>query len=118
MSDGSVTAREPVGRVRRIVVCVGSVAYKWADDRLVTLELPHDLGGGPTLDVHSLGSLRAQLLGPSEHPVVRGASFRAGSDRVGWLILAEPEVGTAFNAETDSLVETVADRLGALLLSR
>ncbi len=102
-----------LARVRSVVVCVGSVAYKWADDQLITVDLPHRLGHGPTLDVHALGSLRVQLLGPSEHPVVRGASFQAGSDRVGWLILAEPEVGTSFNAETDSLVETVADRLGA-----
>ncbi len=102
-----------IARVRRIVVCVGSVAYRWADAELITLELPGDSGPGPTLDVQSLGSLRGQLLGPSEHPIIRGASFQAGSDRFGWLVLAEPEVGTAFNAETDSLVETVADRIGA-----
>ncbi len=102
-----------IARVRRIVLFVGPVAYRWADDRLVALELPQRLDAGPALDIHALGAVREQLLGSSEHPVVRGASFQAGSERVGWLVLAEPEVGTAFNAETDSLVETVADRLGA-----
>ncbi len=102
-----------LARVRRIVVCVGSVFYRWADNQLTALDSPLDLGAGPTLNIHALGGLREQLLGFSEHPMVRGAPFQAGGDRVGWLILAEPEAGTAFNAETDSLVETVADRLGA-----
>ncbi len=54
-----------------------------------------------------------RLLGSQNQIATRHASFQAGSRGVGWLVLGDPVGGTEFNAETDSIVETVADRIGA-----
>jgi diguanylate cyclase (GGDEF)-like protein len=100
-----------LARTQRVVVAVGSTVYRWASDALAVMEdaaIPAvAVPGGLTVDSERV------LLGTDELVAARHASFQAGSLGTGWLVLGEPVVGTEFNAETDSIAETVADRLGA-----
>jgi diguanylate cyclase (GGDEF)-like protein len=97
-----------LAKAARVVVAVGTTVYRWTNDELIVTD-------GPDAADHSRLSPESErvLLGTDELLAARHASFQAGSRGTGWLVLGEPVVGTDFNAETDSIAETVADRLGA-----
>jgi diguanylate cyclase (GGDEF)-like protein len=98
-----------LSRAQSIEVVVGDLSYQWADGALTVAPK-----GAASIDCEVLNrSSESALPFSAGSSTSRHASFQAGSLGTGWLILGDPVVGTEFNAETDSIAETVADRLGA-----
>ena len=102
-----------LAKARRIVVCVGGTVYRRVDDETIAVEFRSSLLGTTSDGNGLVVESERRLLGTELAMSARHAAFQAGSRGTGWLVLGDPVIGTEFNAETDSIVETVADRLGA-----
>lgn len=103
-------------KAKRVAVAVGNECFRWADEELAVVSV--DELGLPAVTSMTTASAFAPrvtqaLLRGGGVVVGTAAPFDAGIGRIGWLALGEPDAGTTFNTETDSVVGTVADRLGA-----
>ena len=86
-----------------VVVRLETVEYKWSNGDFAALPV----------EGHAPRSSSAAASADEGRGFLCEASFVVGDDRIGMLTLSEPVVGTKFTAETASVAETVADRLGA-----
>ena len=113
-SIGELSSRmATMAKARRVVIFVDGTIYRSLDDQTIAFKDEVSVLCSETDPNHlSAESLRL-LLGTDVPMATRSTAFQSGSRGTGWLVLAEPVIGTVFNAETDSLVETVADRIGA-----